>query len=338
MNSIETLRQIGVKEVARRTHIEPQIIELILDKNYEALAKYNAGGHIKIIVREFDVDMSEWLSEYALAVPDSCVAKSCGAVDKIPPFTDSADRDARPAGRGLMWLGVIIILIAGFVYFFGEKVGLDKLIQDLQNSQKSAISFSSEQVEQAKRSIDENDETKPVATQDKPEAKTTSQNESNIDNTNAAAEPAKDKNEPALAPENTQNKEVEQNSQPANEPAVEVKQDNKTQQEQEIKQDKEPVLTAKTATLKTIKKVWVGVINLKTKTKKSYDAPANKEFELDLNTPQLIVAGNGNVSLTVGDKKQSFSPSGAVRLLAKDGKIKQISYDEFVSLNGGKSW
>lgn len=50
------------------------------------------------------------------------------------------------------------------------------------------------------------------------------------------------------------------------------------------------------------------------------------------------MTGNGNVNLITDGKKQSFSPSGAVRFLVKDGAIKQISYDEFVALNGGKSW
>lgn len=333
MNNFETLRELGVKEVARKTHIEPQIIALILEKNYDALAKYNVCGHIKIITREFDVDMSEWLAEYAATVPDSQGAKSCGAIDKIPPFTDSAEREIKPAGRGLVWFGLLIFVAAIFVYFFSEHIGLDKFIQSLQSKKEQNTSISLEQVEQAKRNIDE-------ASQNVAQSggQALPQNVDNIDKNATDKAP----NQTQEISESAETNEP-QSTQTASEP--EPKSSDSSTQTAAIAQTKpankaeqDAHKKAQTASLKTLKKVWVGIISLKSKSKKSYDAAAGREFVIDLNEPQLIVTGNGNVNLITDGKKQSFSPSGAVRFLVKDGAIKQISYDEFVALNGGKSW
>ncbi|BCX80114.1 hypothetical protein [Campylobacter sp. 19-13652] len=330
MNNFETLRELGVKEVARKTHIEPQIISLILEKNYDALAKYNVCGHIKIITREFDVDMSEWLSEYAAAVPYSQGVKSCGAIDKIPPFTDSAERDVKPAGRGLMWFGFLIFVAAIFVYFFSEHIGLDKFIQDMQEKKTQVVSPNLEQVEQAKRNLNEaNEEPKPSAGEG-------IQSQSIDDSSALALQEAQEK--VSASDEGAQNQEAQakepadktQDATPNTQDIVPAKSDTQALQDSPKK--------VQTASLKTLKKVWVGIINLKTKSKKSYDAAAGREFVIDLSQTQLIVAGNGGVNLITDGKKQSFNPSGAVRLLVKDGAIKQISYDEFVTLNGGKSW
>ena len=51
MNELENLRQIGLKEVARKTHIEPEYLNYIIDKNYEKLTRFNAKGYIKILQR-----------------------------------------------------------------------------------------------------------------------------------------------------------------------------------------------------------------------------------------------------------------------------------------------
>lgn len=330
MNNFETLRQVGVKEVARKTHIEPQIIALILDKNYEALAKYNVCGHIKIIVREFDVDMDDWLAEYAAAVPNSQGVKSCGAIDKIPPFTDSAERDVKPAGRGLVWLGLLIFVVAIFVYFFSEHVGLDKFIQNMQNKSEQSTDLNLQQIEQAKRSINETSlEAKPLSsTKD-------TQSTQNSENDAKQSETDKEINQDAQD-KMIQEEPAKSLSQPSEQD--DVKQSEQSTQTKETNATKTKPQEPKTASLKTLKKVWVGIINLNTKSKKSYDAAASREFEINLNEPQLIVAGNGNVNLIIDGKKQSFNPTSAVRLLVKDGTIKQINYDEFVLLNGGKSW
>lgn len=348
MDSLEILSKIGTMEIARKTHIEPQIIGYILDKNYEALSKYNIGGYIKIIVREFDVDMSEWLAEYAATTPNEAIKKA-GVVDKIPPFTNSAESEPRPRGRGLVFFGLLLAGVASGVYFLADKIELDRLIAGFAEpstelSQKSQPDLP----KQTNAKPSQPELVKPLnSSQTKPEQVPSQE-------ALALAEPSKaSQPEPSQETQSQENQSQDQNAQPspeavpAKEPVKASAQDEqakniKPNQDLQPKQDQsnagKPAQTSKTASIKTLKKVWVGVINLKQKSKKSYDLGANKELEIDLSQPQLIACGNGNIALSLNGKTKRFEPSGSVRFLVQNGQIKQIDYDEFVRLNGGKSW
>ena len=52
MNDISLLKELGLSEVARRTHIEAEYLGYIADKNYEKLARFNVKGFVKILERE----------------------------------------------------------------------------------------------------------------------------------------------------------------------------------------------------------------------------------------------------------------------------------------------
>ena len=64
MNELENLKEIGIKEISRKTHIEPTFLQYIFDKNFEKLSRLNIRGYAKILQREYDVDLSELLAEY----------------------------------------------------------------------------------------------------------------------------------------------------------------------------------------------------------------------------------------------------------------------------------
>lgn len=64
MNELENLKEIGIKEISRKTHIEPTFLQYIFDKNFEKLSRLNMRGYAKILQREYGVDLSELLAEY----------------------------------------------------------------------------------------------------------------------------------------------------------------------------------------------------------------------------------------------------------------------------------
>ncbi len=39
MNELENLKEIGIKEISRKTHIEPTFLQYIFDKNFEKLSR-----------------------------------------------------------------------------------------------------------------------------------------------------------------------------------------------------------------------------------------------------------------------------------------------------------
>ena len=83
-------------------------------------------------------------------------------------------------------------------------------------------------------------------------------------------------------------------------------------------------------------KVWIGIINLENGQKVSSDTI--KEVSINLDQRQLVVCGNGNIEVKIGDKVTKYNPSRPTRFLVENGEMKFISYDEFVELNKGKSW
>lgn len=84
------------------------------------------------------------------------------------------------------------------------------------------------------------------------------------------------------------------------------------------------------------KKIWIGVINLDTKEKKGEFI--NSSFSLDSSKNQIIVINGAYLTLMVGDKEKKYNYEGRVRFMCKDGKIEEISYTHFKSLNNGKGW
>ena len=64
MNELENLKEIGIKEISRKTHIEPTFLQYIFDKNFEKLSRLNIRGYAKILQREYGVYFSEILADY----------------------------------------------------------------------------------------------------------------------------------------------------------------------------------------------------------------------------------------------------------------------------------
>lgn len=82
--------------------------------------------------------------------------------------------------------------------------------------------------------------------------------------------------------------------------------------------------------------LWVGIINLDTKRRV---AKIKKEFEIPLDKQLLINIARGGFSASLDDEEKFFSTYKPVYLIHTiNGGLKQISKEEFVSLNGGVEW
>lgn len=83
-------------------------------------------------------------------------------------------------------------------------------------------------------------------------------------------------------------------------------------------------------------KVWMGYIDVVTnkKNQKTFSG----EFELDPQKEWLLIFGHGYIDIVMGDKQKKFKSKKTLRLLYKDGKITELSFDEFKRLNRGNAW
>ena len=84
-------------------------------------------------------------------------------------------------------------------------------------------------------------------------------------------------------------------------------------------------------------KMWIGVIDIKSKKRKSHFISEN--FSIDSDSDKLIITGHGffEVNDTIGNNLKFDDPNKHY-LQIKDGVIKEITTKTFKELNGGKVW
>ncbi|RDU72084.1 hypothetical protein [Helicobacter brantae] len=63
-NALEKLKSIGAEKIREATRLDIGKIEDILEKRFEKIAPIRAKGFIKMLEKEFSLDLSIWLMEY----------------------------------------------------------------------------------------------------------------------------------------------------------------------------------------------------------------------------------------------------------------------------------
>ena len=110
--------------------------------------------------------------------------------------------------------------------------------------------------------------------------------------------------------------------------------------EEEVVVEKEPKIqetpTIKSLSLIPISKVWIGYINV-TKNKK-YQKILSEEFSFDPTQEWLMILGHSNVKFNINGKDIEYKHRKSLRLFYKDGLLKEISLEEFKTINRGKKW
>ena len=310
MNELENLKEIGIKEISRKTHIEPTFLQYIFDKNFEKLSRLNIRGYAKILQREYGVDLSELLAEYDVFMQENTPDESNKTVvsPKIASYTpDDITNQRQGGGSGFFFWIIILAIIGGGAYYFDAYKYVQNFIATL-NEDNTSVSYSqSSIVNEVKKNIID---TNVTITQNAPkiEANASSVKISAPAEQNASAN-VSNLEQPAIRQEPAQPApKVEENlTKPLNEAIIMPKQ-----------------------------KVWIGIINLENGQKISSDT--SKDVSINLDQRQLVVCGNGNIEVKIGDKVTKYNPSRPARFLVENGEMKFVSYDEFVELNKGKSW
>ena len=309
MSELENLKEIGIKEISRKTHIEPTFLQYIFDKNFEKLSRLNIRGYAKILQREYGVDFSELLAEYDAFMQENTPDESNKTVvsPKIASYTpDDITNQRQGGGSGFFFWIIILAIIGGGAYYFDAYKYVQNFIATL-NEDNTSVSYSqSSIVNEVKKNIID---TNVTITQNTPkiEANASSVKISAPAEQNASAN-VSNLEQPAIRQEPAQPApKVEENlTKPLNEAIIMPKQ-----------------------------KVWIGIINLENGQKISSDT--SKDVSINLDKRQLVVCGNGNIEVKIADKVTKYNPSRPARFLVENGEMKFVSYDEFVELNKGKS-
>ena len=311
MNELENLKEIGIKEISRKTHIEPTFLQYIFDKNFEKLSRLNIRGYAKILQREYGVDLSELLAEYDAFMQENTPDDShkTKVSPKIASYTpDDITNQRQGGGSGFFFWIIILAIIAGGAYYFDAYKYVQNFIASL-NEDNTSVSYSQSSIvnEVKKNIIDTN--------------VTISQNTPKIDaNASSVKISAPAEQNVTVSPASVDQNALKPSM--AAQPAPKVEQN-------VTKPLNEAVITPK-------QRVWIGIINLENGQKTSSDT--SKSVNINLDQRQLVVCGNGNIELKIGDKVTKYNPSRPARFLVENGDMKFLTYDEFVEMNKGKSW
>ena len=311
MSELENLKEIGIKEISRKTHIEPTFLQYIFDKNFEKLSRLNMRGYAKILQREYGVDLSELLAEYDAFMQENTPDDShkTKVSPKIASYTpDDITNQRQGGGSGFFFWIIILAIIAGGAYYFDAYKYVQNFIASL-NEDNTSVSYSQSSIvnEVKKNIIDTN--------------VTISQNTPKIDaNASSMKISAPAEQNVTVSPASVDQNALKPSM--AAQPAPKVEQN-------VTKPLNEAVITPK-------QRVWIGIINLENGQKTSSDT--SKSVNINLDQRQLVVCGNGNIELKIGDKVTKYNPSRPARFLVENGDMKFLTYDEFVEMNKGKSW
>ena len=311
MNELENLKEIGIKEISRKTHIEPTFLQYIFDKNFEKLSRLNIRGYAKILQREYGVDLSELLAEYDAFMQENTPDDShkTKVSPKIASYTpDDITNQRQGSGSGFFFWFIILAIIAGGAYYFDAYKYVQNFIASL-NEDNTSVSYSQSSIvnEVKKNIIDTN--------------VTISQNTPKIDaNASSVKISAPAEQNVTVSPASVDQNALKPSM--AAQPAPKVEQN-------VTKPLNEAIITPK-------QRVWIGIINLENGQKTSSDT--SKSVNINLDQRQLVVCGNGNIELKIGDKVTKYNPSRPARFLVENGDMKFLTYDEFVEMNKGKSW
>ncbi len=115
----------------------------------------------------------------------------------------------------------------------------------------------------------------------------------------------------------------------------------KEPKEEIAKQEKSIKQTTKSSVpsgiyFKAIKKAWVGVIYLDTFQKKDY--LVKHYLRLNPRRDQIILVGHRHFRIYHNKKEVKFRSKKMVRFLYENGKLREISKDEYIQRSGGVTW
>ncbi len=108
--------KLSPTEVAKKTFISVKFVKAFFTKDFEKFNVTKAHGFIKIMQREYDVDLDEWLSEYeAYHLANQSDEKELFLV----PKANHEEKGAR--FRVFISLLLIVSIIAAILYFFSKQ-------------------------------------------------------------------------------------------------------------------------------------------------------------------------------------------------------------------------
>lgn len=281
-NGLEKLKNIGIEKIREVTNLDIGKIQDILDKRFDRLDPVRAKGFIQMLEKDFNLDLSFWLEEYA-QFQNQKNQKNQKQTDKTIEHSQK--------NTALFWLSCIGLLVVGggLLYWISSKPHIKETPLVSQATQEQT------------KVLPKQEESSGIASKEPIEV--------------VAQNPVESKEEVS--------QEQKMQTKPLYEYGVSVF--------PQMAYNEENVLfiTAKAP-------LWIGIINLDTKKRV---AKTKKEFEIPLDKQLLINIARGGFNASFDDEEKYFNTYKPVYLIHTiQGGLREISKEEFMSLNGGVEW
>lgn len=296
---IKGLEKIGLQEVCKKTHIEVKQLEYMINNQFDKLNKINTLGFVKILSREYKLDLTDWLEGFY----DYWADHKAEEENKKNKIFIRANSDK--SYKKLAWLFLLVMLISGiFAVFSIFKIDIDlaNLLDKTKFETQVAGYQSAPVVQEAAKSLGVKVEERIVET-------------------------------------NSSNSTVETVIVRTDENSTSKMETNNGQMSLSLVEEKNTtiaVLPKNRAMIIPKRKIWVGIIALDTFNRQVVSD--DKNITIDLTKKQLVKTGNGYFSLSYDGTVEDFTEQGSTRFLVENGTIKKISEESFIALNKGKNW
>ncbi|NEW59977.1 hypothetical protein GSY74_01660 [Sulfurovum sp. bin170] len=356
MKFSELLGKEGLTSVSERTNISIEILESLVDNNFEDLTRVKAMGFLSILKREYDMpldDLESSIKNYFEEHSDN----------DNQPILLSADRTKRDSGF-LKWL-IIFILLGGLWYLYNS----DKLGGNLSNTENrenelkdSEVLQSSVNEEDAKESVvikdaENEDEIKveiqTTETTQVTEEKSIDENESNNSvaaESSTVIESIEDKVEENITVSLNSaedNKEIESNKTTTEKSIAEETTDEivdeaietnvETASDNIIVEGEEKAEIIYNVTVNPRVNLWFGFINLDTKGRKEFITTESTPIDVG-EQRWVLITGHGRLSVASDLETLEINDSSKHYFYIDSNEMREISRSEFKALNDGKGW
>ena len=310
-SDLDNLKSMDLIEIARTTRIDAQNLEYIINKDFEKLANFNVKGYIKILEREFGLDLSDWLSEFESAKASFAPVKKA----KVEHVYGQRVSPNKSGSGWLLWL-LAMVLIIGAIFYFGLYKSFGEFLGSLLWEQNKTTYSDAPIVNNTQKKLENIgiDVVSHNATDEKfalkSDANAAAAADENLSSLNALDRSIRIERASIKTEENSTDENATQSA---------------------------PV-PSKDIVLSPRGKMWIGIIDLKSGKKREMVINAPYVVASQENEELLISTGHGMFELGKADGNVTFSERNTQKFHVKDGNITKISADEFLRLNKGKKW
>ena len=300
IKKFEDLKKLNIKEISKITHIEEKTIEQLLNKDFKNLLDVNVNGFLKILERDFGLDLSDIKNEFDEFKSQNVSKKT--TIIKQMAKKQSSNTTNIPIKKSRIIFPFLLLLLLFILIFFKTDI-----FNFIKNNENNAVYSNATSVDKIKTDLESIGINVPKFDENNTLIESNQSKAENNESINALEKSILVEKEHNASLENNASAKTENNASMAN-----------------------------TAIISSKNKIWIGIIDIKTG-KKTMQI-ANEPYKIDLSKDSLLMTGHGEFELKTDDKVQEFNNKNSMKFLIENGKISQIDMETFQKYNGGKVW